>query len=221
MGARTRPDYTGRHIADSTPRLSKSLRRERTHDEAGRLLTLLYPARWRTGFYYNADGAGRVLAACCALPDGARRRRQFDARGRQTAVMRASSAAAVGVRYGWGGWSRLRAADHGDGQAVKFARDARGRVVQRSLEIGFSVRFACDFLGRLESIETPTGSIAYEYQAGANRAVRRLPDGVWSAWDFLPDGRLQSIAHADAVNRIFLKLDYAYRPDGLIREVRE
>ena len=87
MVARTRPDFSGRLIADSVPRLSKSLRWRRSYDEAGRLLTVLDSARQRNEFRYDADEAGRMLEVCGALPGGTRIKRQFDARGRQTAVM--------------------------------------------------------------------------------------------------------------------------------------
>jgi RHS repeat-associated protein len=206
-------------VAASNP--ATPLRWERVYDRAGRLSSVTTPARHRTEFSYDDDAAGRTETARCLLPDGSRITRRFDAQGRLAEVTRESPTSRVALRYTWDEWGRLQAADYGDGLAVEFGRDTEGRVVSWSVGAGLSVRLEFDFLGRLETIATPTGSIRYEYQAGANRTVRRLPNGVWTVWEFRPDGRLQSLAHANAGNQVILKLDYSYRPDGLIGEVRE
>src|SRR5262249_24886640 len=63
--------------------------------------------------------------------------------------------------------------------------------------------------------------IEYTYQTGRGNIVRTLPNGVRSIWRYHPSGRLDSITHVGRDKNLLAQFTYAYRPDGLVREVRE
>jgi RHS repeat-associated protein len=151
------------------------------------------------------------------LPDGSRVVHQFDRRGRR--LSRTDSTGTV--RFEYDDENRLKAVHRQGGPSLRYRYDSQGRLQSLSLGEGLTVAYRYDFLGRLDRIETPAGTIAYDYQTGTGNVVRKLPNGFRSTWHFLANGRLGSLFHTGLDNHIVSRLTFAYRPDGLLREVKE
>jgi RHS repeat-associated protein len=105
----------------------------------------------------ETDAAGRVT------------RFEYDARGRQTAVV------------------------HPDGTRTESAYDLAGRMTARTNEGGHSQRFAYDAAGRLVAETSPLGAVArFEYDANGNRVAITDRNGNTTRQRF--DARGQRIA---------------------------
>ena len=84
----------------------------------------------------------------------------------------------------------------------------------------FKVRYTYDFLGRLKTMDTPAGTVAYDYHPAAAARVRTLPNGIQTTWRYYPNGSLRSITHAQN-KRVLAQFTYRYGADGLMQEVHE
>src|SRR3989442_1725792 len=86
---------------------------------------------------------------------------------------------------------------------------------------GWDVAYTYDVLGRPAKVLTPAGAITYDYRTVQGEVTRTLPNKVRTVWRSRPDGKLESITHAGAANKVLLKLSYSYRYDGLIDTIKE
>ncbi len=84
-----------------------------------------------------------------------------------------------------------------------------------------SIEYRYDFMGRLAAMETPAGTVRYEYWTGQNTVVRILPNAVRTCWRYDAEGRLVELSHVDPKNYVMAKFSYEYRPDGLIAGITE
>ena len=184
-------------------------------DGDGRLTQSIDAAGRVTRLTVGGDGRSRSWD----LPDGSKITEEFDEFGRRQAMTDAAGA----VHYDHDGFNRLVAVRRDGMPALKFDYDGRGRL--KSLDAGGQVvHYQYDFLGRLAAMETPAGAFTFEYPTGddgGSSIVCRYPNGIRGERRFGPDGRLHVIAYVGADGGSLAEFTYAYRPDGLIGEVRE
>lgn len=193
----------------------------RSYDHEGRVITTSDPGRPDCSFEYESHENGRIRLLRRRFTDGTMVSEEFDPQGQCVRVHYVAAEDDESLTYvrdplGW-----VACAQWADGPRVELEYDTKGRTTSISVNGEFSIGHVYDFLGRLEQIRTPVGVITYEYQTGQGKMVRRLPNGIWTVWETAPDGKLTSITHVDRVNHILMKIAYAYRPDGLVREIRE
>jgi RHS repeat-associated protein len=122
------------------------------------------------------------------------------------------------VHYDYDGFNRLTGVRRDGQPALSYEYTDHDRIA--SLQVGeWKVRFGYDFLGRLERMETPQGVVSYAYRPAEGRVIRTLPNGVRTVYQYAPGGNLQSLTHVGPSDYILARLEYAYRPDGLIRAI--
>ncbi|MCM8594308.1 RHS repeat-associated core domain-containing protein [Accumulibacter sp.] len=143
--------------------------------------------------------------------------REFDESGR----LQAMSDAAGSVSYGYDERGRLSRVQRQGAPAIGFVHDLQNRMTRLQVGDFYRIDYGYDFLGRLESMKTPAGTVKYEYQTGQGRVIRTLPNGVKTIWEYEPNGRLKQITHADSRNAIVAQYTYQYRADGRIAAIRE
>jgi RHS repeat-associated protein len=187
------------------------------HDEAGRVTRVVDPAGRVTRNRYELDAGKRVRRVVKERADHSRVVLEFDRFGRRTRL-----ADALGkVDYEYDGFNRLTAVRRAGAPAVTYQYDTEDRVVALSVGKGWTLGYAYDFLGRLARITTPRGDVTYEYLPGSGQVQRTLPNGIRTLWQYQPDGELQTLTHVSADRKILAEFTYAYRPDGLLRQVKE
>lgn len=99
--------------------------------------------------------------------------------------------------------------------------DPFGQPVEVSVGATLLKRIKYDYLGRVQSIDTPAGKLVYRHDTAGNRVIRILPNGVRSEWRYDAEDRLVSLAHIDAENFVLARFEYLYRPDHLISQITE
>lgn len=190
------------------------------YDRDGRLSQIQDPAGRRTRFDYEL-GPGPAASQQprriqVTLGDGNSALYEYDEHG----LLRTSRNATTVNRYEYDAHGQLAFAQRGSLPAVKYFRDAEGRLAQLQVA-GWSLSYRYDYRGRLTEIGTPAGTIRYEYGAAQGLVVRTLPSGVRSIYQQRPSGELESIVHATADRRILARFQYEYRPDGLLAAAAE
>ncbi len=145
---------------------------------------------------YELDAEGRVVAM---IDHTGRTEYRYDAQGLPNEVRRP------------------------DGERISYETNSLGQIT--GVRLGdHATGYAYDDLGRLQAIELPQGGgkITYEYPEAEDQVIRTLPNGIRSIRRYGPDGRLASIEHTCGRNGDrLLRFEYAYRADGLVREIRE
>jgi RHS repeat-associated protein len=187
-----------------------------THDSAGRTTRIAGPLG-ETGITYQVDASGTVRSLSMTLPDDGKISCTFDRYGRRTAMTDAVGKST----YEYDRFGNLASVSRDGAPILLYTHDTMGRVT--SMETGgrIAVRYSYDFLGRVSEIDSPAGTISYEYQTGKRMVIRTLPNGTRTIMQYGPNGRLVSITHLASDNQVLLKFSYAYRPDGLIGEIGE
>ncbi|MBX9582827.1 MAG: hypothetical protein K2X87_21175, partial [Gemmataceae bacterium] len=142
---------------------------------------------------------------------------EFDPAGRRAAMTDAAGT----VAYDHDGLGRLTAVRRAGGPALALTYDTQDRPASLAVGDDHAVAYAYDFLGRPAAIDTPAGRVAYAYSAKDRSVTRTLPNGVRTTRAYSPAGRLDRIEHATAAGDRLTALAYEYRPDGLIRAVKE
>jgi RHS repeat-associated protein len=187
------------------------------YDDQDRLTTLKDPAGRITRFDYIQDGKGKVTSVKKKLPAGTEVLQGLDRFGRLSSVKDS-----MGIsQFTYDGFGRLSMVQRSGYPAVKFNHDTADRLTQIEVEKIGSIEYEYDFLGRFRFVKTPAGKIEYRYFPGKGSVERILPNGVWTRYEYQPDGKLQSIMHVGKDNKQLAKFTYAYRPDGLISERSE
>ena len=192
----------------------------RSFDEQGRLSKQIDPAGRETGFEYSStpEDSFRVTKT---PPEGIRVVWDYNKRGSLTNMTDGAGA----VSYGHDDLGRINLIKRSKGTAIAYDYDGQDRII--SLKVGdfYELNYAYDFLGRLESINTPAGAITYEYLTGQGLLVRTLPNGVRTTWESEVNGQLRKITHGIPVGknevRILAEYTYEYRSDGLISTIGE
>lgn len=187
------------------------------YDTAGYLIKTMDLGARETRIHYERDEKQRVRQVTKDLPDASKIVLEIDPFGRRVRM-----ADAVGtVRYEYDGFDRLTAVYRDGSPSISYTYDTMGRLDSVHVGDRLTTGYAYDFLGRLTKIDTPVGSILYEYQSSRGTVIRTLPNGIRTIWEYHPDGNLHTISHVAADNRILGQLTYSYRPDGLISGIKE
>ncbi len=188
-----------------------------TYDDDGRATKTVLPGGMTTRITYEPGENGNPRRVVKRLPGGSEVVFEFDRFGRRTSM---KDAAGV-VRYEYDGFNRLTKVERNGHQPLHYSYDTLGRIKKLDLGSSRHVEYVYDFLGRVSRIETPAGAISYDYQLGAGRVIRTLPNGVRLISESHPDGRLAALIHVDSSGRVLMQLTYSYRADGLIESVKE
>ncbi|MCX6904730.1 MAG: hypothetical protein NTW03_14865, partial [Verrucomicrobia bacterium] len=187
------------------------------YDDEGRITKLVDPGGKATQLQYSFDEQKRLRKLTREHADGAKVVHEFDDRGR-----RVKTTDSLGVvRYDYDDFNRLTGVRREGQPAITYGYDTVDRVTSIGVGEQFTTRYEYDFLGRLAAIDSPAGKVTYEYRAGQGKVIRTLPNGIWTVWEYGPDGSLKSLTHVAKDNKVILKFEYAYRPDGLIQEIKE
>lgn len=185
------------------------------YDDSDRLTLIVDPGGQETTFEYHKDESGRLDEWTRKHADGTQVTYRLDGRGRLIEMTDPGGT----VRYEYDEFGRLVAVQRDDQPAVQYGYDAQDRLASLRIGDAFEVDYAYDFLGRLASIETPAGSVSYEYRKDA--AIRTLPGGIGTAWEYSPGDRLDRIVHFGADKRKLAEYAYVYRPEGPVASVTE
>lgn len=184
------------------------------YDDRDRLTTLKDPAGRVTRFDYIQDNRGKVTSVKKKLPGGSEVLQELDRFGRLSSVK--DSMGASQVTYD--GFGKLSMVQRSGYPTVKFTHDTADHLIKIEVERIGSIEYEYDLLGRIRFVKTPAGKIEYRYFPGKDLIERFLPNGVWTRYEYQPDGKLQSITHVGKDNKHLAKFSYSYRPDGLISE---
>ncbi|MBI4606438.1 MAG: RHS repeat protein [Planctomycetes bacterium] len=187
------------------------------YDDADRPVLLVDPAGRETRMRYETAEDGRVVRQVIRASDGTEVALELNRAGQ-----RVSMTDAIGkTEYEYDADHRLSAVRRDGALPLSYVHDGEGRL--RSVEVGAVVKvvYAYDSLGRLAAIEAPFGTVKYGRDARKAERHRTLPNGVRTVWAYLEDGNLASITHSGPTGEVIADLKYAYRPDGLVREVKE
>lgn len=130
------------------------------------------------------------------------------------------------VRYEYDNLGRLGRVARDGCAAITYLYNSLGQPTSRQIGDFFQINYTYDFLGRLESMDTPVGTIQYEYFTGQGQIVRILPNGIRTYWEYSPNGELQRIVHGFFPQNsnsylTYAEYKYSYRPDGLIESIQE
>lgn len=187
------------------------------YDDAGTIKELIDPGGRRTRLHYEHDDEHRLFRLTKEFPGGAKVMLEFDRFGRRTAMTDAAGT----VRYEYDGFHRLTGVHREGSRALAYTYDTLNRLTSVSLDSQTITRYSYDFLGRLAQTDTPVGNISYDYQSTHRTIIRTLPNGIRTFREFRPDGRLDSITHVAKDDHVLARFTYAYRPDDLVREIKE
>jgi RHS repeat-associated protein len=185
-------------------------------DRAGQVRRIVAPDGRVTRLTYGRDAHKRLRRLIKEFPDETRVVMEFDRNGRRTLL----SDAAGKTRFGYDDLGRLTSVRRDGYPALLYAYDTQDRVRSMSLGAKGTVVYTYDFLGRMDRIDTPAGAITYQYSNGSGRVVRTLPGGIRTLWQYHPEGTLDFIEHSRD-KKVVARFRYVYRPDGLIREIKE
>jgi YD repeat-containing protein len=151
------------------------------------------------------------------LPDACKVTYKYDKFGRCVSMTDTGGT----VRYKYDGFSRLIEVQRDGQPGISYTYDTMDRLKSVGVGKELTTSYSYDFLGRQAKIDTPAGSISYEYQTGQGLVVRTLSNRIRTIWEYRPDGSLQSISHAAKDNRLLAQFTYSYRPDGPINASKE
>ena len=84
---------------------------------------------------------------------------------------------------------RLNQVQRARESAIKYEYDFNDRITNLAVGDFYNLSYTYDFMGRLSTINTPVGSINYEYQLGEGQVIRKLPNGVKTIWEFSANGQ--------------------------------
>ncbi|MBN1351906.1 hypothetical protein JXJ21_21040 [candidate division KSB1 bacterium] len=206
-------------LMSAIPNTENGLDWEFEYDEVGRIIRLVDPGGKETRLSYEFDQnhPDRIRRLLKEITDELPVTYEFDEFGRRVKM----SDEAGTVRYEYDDFSRLKAVSRNKTAAISYTYDTLERLSSIRLADEFSIHYAYDFLGRLSKMQTPVGDFVYEYNHAEGKRIRKLPNGVFTVWEYLVNGDLESIAHVGANNNVIAKFTYHYRPDGLIRQINE
>ena len=181
------------------------------------------PSGRNTQFQYSFDKNDLLRNLVRKTEGGTEVTHTYDDRGRLAGM----TDGAGEVSYGYDDFDRLNLVQRKGQPAVAYTYDTQGRVTQLAVGDFYRIDYGYDFLGRLESMNTPAGEIRYEYWTGQGQVVRTLPNGVKTFWKYQVNGELEQITHGVSEkpddNRYTLLAEYTYDhgPDGRICAIRE
>ncbi|MCQ4045922.1 putative T7SS-secreted protein [Streptantibioticus rubrisoli] len=205
-------DAAGRLVAETD---FNGRRLSYAHDAAGQLVSRTNGACETLTF--TRDTLGRTTAS--RADDGTETTFAYDASGRLTRAVN-PDAEVVWQRDALG---RVLT-ETTNGRTIRYAYDAAGRRTERTTPGGAVSHWTYDAAGRPTELRTDAGKLAFVYDAAGREVQRRIGDDVHltQAWDAANRLTTQSLtAQAQGEDVLLQHRTYAYRPDGLLTEIRE
>lgn len=187
------------------------------YDDAGRVTKTSNPAGEATTFRFEQDAKAGSRKVIREPAGGVAVVFEFDRDGRRTGMTDAYGK----VAYEYDAFGRLAAVKRPGTPPIHYAYDDRDRLATFRVGDEYALKYEYDFLGRRAAIDTPAGRVGYEYSAKEGTVRRTLPNGVRTTWHSAPGGRPDRIEHAARDGAVLAGFAYEYRPDGLIRAVKE
>ena len=188
------------------------------YDDSGRISKLIDPGNKITTFSYELDKTGGFLKKVTkAHVDGAEVSFGLDRFGQRRQMIDAYGK----VVYEYDNYNHITGIHREGSPKISYTYDTMDRLSSMNIGKIATVRYVYDFLGRPSKIETPVGSIIYQYQDGQGQISRILPNGIRTILKYMPNGSLDSIINTDRDNHVISRFTYSYRPDGLIDAVKE
>jgi len=100
-------------------------------------------------------------------------------------------------------------------QAIHLVEALRSRPEpERRQSTPYDVQYHYDLLDRIASIDSDWGQIRYSYQPDGRKAVRTLPNGVQTTYEFQAEGYLSSLRHQTASGETLAEFRYSYNAAG-------
>ena len=196
--AAARPAFTWQFEYDAADRITKMT------DAANRSITI----------HYEEDGHGRTTNLTKRFFDDTTVTYQFDRAARPSSMLDTMGT----VHYAYDSAQRLSTVKRQGQPDMVYGYDTLDRLTSVCLGDRFEVRYTYDFLGRLKTMDTPAGTVAYDYHPAAAARVRTLPNGIQTTWLYHPNGSLRSITHTRN-KQVLARFIYRYGADGLIQAV--
>jgi len=193
------------------------------YDDNNRITKITNPGNHYKEFQYEFDKEQRLEKVVRNSPDGSRVILKFNKQG----LLNHMADDEGEIQYRYDEWRRLSSVQREESPIISYEYDTQDRIT--SLQVGhyYRVDYKNDFLGRLKSMDTPAGTVKYEYQTGQNEVIRTLPNGVKTFWKRQVNGQLESITHGyfkhpeDTSYTVLAKYTYGHAPDGRIATIRE
>ena len=186
------------------------------YDAADRITRLTDVANRSIIVQYEEDNQGNTTKLTKHFFDDTTVTYQFDRVGRPTAMSDTTGT----VHYTYDSAQRLSTVTRHGQPDIVYGYDTLDRLTSMRLGDRFEVRYTYDFLGCLKTMDTPAGTVAYDYHPAAAARVRILPNGIQTTWRYHPNGSLRSITHAQN-KKVLAEFTYRYGADGLLQEVHE
>ena len=193
------------------------------YDSLGRIAKSIDPAGCPTNFKYSPLTKGQAQSITVNPPKGKDVTWQFD----QDGLLASMKDGKGKVNYRYDKRKRLTAIERKGTPAISYGYDDAGRISELRVGDFYHIAKTYDFLGRISSINTPAGTIKYEYRTGQGMVVRSLPNGVKTYIKRQTNGELKEITHGffeqPNDNRYTVLANYTYEhgPDGRIVAIDE
>ena len=184
------------------------------YDQNGRLAEIASLGATRTLRYTLDEEDPRVLIATSTNDQI---QYAYDRHGR----LASRESAAERVYYDYDAAGNLSGVRGPGDTSVQYLYDTFDRVRAITLDGEPYVSYRRDFLGRVVAIETPAGTIRYDFDGANHRRIRTLPNGLRTVWEYGPDGKLRELTHVSRSDEVVTSYTYRYRPDDLIERVAE
>jgi RHS repeat-associated protein len=184
---------------------------EYTYDPAWQLSERTDPAGRVTRFI--RDRRGRVVER--RRPDGTTISLSYDSAGLLTGARSPSSE----LLFKYDALGQL-VFESQNGQVVEHEYDPLGRRVKRHSPSGRMVEFTYNADSRLNRLQTPGGSITFEYDRAGHLIRRNLPGNLEENWQYDGSGRMleQSLWRRD---KIVFRRGYKYDAEGNLVELND
>ena len=78
----------------------------------------------------------------------------------------------------------------------------------------YDVQYHYDITDRITTIDSDWGTVRYAYQPDGRKAVRTLPNGVQTTYEFQADGHLSLLRHETASGELLAEFRYRYNAAG-------
>lgn len=191
------------------------------YSEDGRSVEARDPAGRPTTVEYDFFPGEEILRQVDVVyPDGSALQRRFDQQGRLQSMRDAHG----WTRYLHDEQGRLKSVQRTATPKIAYSYDSAGRLASMQVtgkDEVWSVQYAYDFRGNLESIQTPAGTIKYFHLPAQNALLRTYPNGITTAWEFSAEDRLETLTHTDQDSHVILQFDYTYDANGKLASVTE
>lgn len=193
------------------------------YDSLGRIAKSIDPAGRPTNFKYSPLTKGQAQSITANPPEGRDITWQFDQDGLLASMMDGEGK----VNYRYDKRKRLTAIERMGTPAISYGYDDAGRISELRVGDFYHIARTYDFLGRLSSINTPVGTIRYEYRPAEGLVIRSLPNGIKTFYRREGSGELKEITHGyfaepnSSSYSVLASYSYEHRPDGKIRAISE